>query len=164
MSSSGMPKQNDEPTPTDSLWFDAWRGVLYASARVLHVVEPDLIAKAGIPLPWLDVLSQLFDAPDGRLRIQELQARALFTRSGMTRLVDRVEQAGLVQREPVPGDRRGVQVVLTPAGRKRLHEGFAAHLPIIEREFGQRLTVEQQRAVADALAGFWHDDPAEPEA
>lgn len=147
--------RDDDEDPT---WFDAWRGVLYASARVLRVVEPALIADAGMPLTWLDVLSQLRDA-GGSMRIQELQEHSLFTRSGMTRLVDRIEETGLVRREAVPGDRRGVMVALTPAGRQRFEEAFAAHLPVLRRTFGDRLTPEQHRVVADALAMFWHDDP-----
>jgi DNA-binding MarR family transcriptional regulator len=146
----------------EALWLDAWRGVLYANARVLRVAEPDLVARVGFPLTWLDVLSQLYDAAGSGLRMQELQERSLFTRSGMTRLVDRIEAAGLVRREPVAGDRRGVLVALTPEGRRRRQEAFAAHLPVIEREFGRRLTADQQRAVAEALASFWHDDGAEP--
>ena len=148
-----------EPVPLpDDTWFNAWRGVLYASARVLRVVDPTLIADCGMPITWLDVLSQLNDA-GGSLRIQELQERSLFTRSGMTRLVDRVEETGLVRREAVPGDRRGVLVVLTAAGRQRLAEAFAAHFPILEREFARRLTPEQHRAVAEALATFWQSGP-----
>lgn len=140
---------------------DAWRGVLFASARVLQVADPDLTERAGFPLVWLDVLAQLYDAPDNRLRMQELQERSLFTRGGITRLVDRIEAAGLVQREPVAGDRRGVLVALTPEGRRRHQEAFAVHLPVIEREFGRRLTADQQRAVADALAVFWREQPDE---
>ncbi len=118
---------DDELEPVsypDNAWFDAWRGVLYASARVLRVVDPALIADCGIPITWLDVLSQLNDA-GGSLRIQELQEHSLFTRSGMTRLVDRVEEIGLVRREAVPGDRRGVLVALTAEGRQRLAEAMA---------------------------------------
>ena len=94
--------------------------------------------------------------------MQELQERSLFTRSGLTRLVDRMEDAGLVRREAVPGDRRGVRVVLTPEGRRRHTEAFEDHLRVIEREFGGRLTPDQQRAVAEALAGFWNGAPADP--
>jgi DNA-binding MarR family transcriptional regulator len=148
---------DDDTTRPEALWNDAWRGVLFASSRVLRAAEPDLIAKAGFPLTWLDVLAQLYDAPDNRLRMQELDERSLFTRSGLTRLVDRIEAAGLVRREPVPGDRRGVSVVLTAEGRRRHDAAFADHLLLIEREFGSRLTPDQQRAVAEALAGFWHD-------
>jgi DNA-binding MarR family transcriptional regulator len=136
---------------------DAWRGVLYASARVLGVADPQLNTSVGFPLTWLDVLAQLYDAPGNKLRMQEIQERSLFTRSGITRLVDRIEAAGLVRREPVVGDRRGVLVGLTPEGLRRHQEAFEAHLPVIEREFGRRLTSEQQRAVAEALAPFWHD-------
>jgi DNA-binding MarR family transcriptional regulator len=90
--------------------------------------------------------------------MQELEQRSLFTRSGLTRLVDRIEAAGLVTRESVPGDRRGVRVVLTAEGRRRHDTAFADHLRIIEREFGRRLTPVQQQAVAEALGSFWHDD------
>jgi DNA-binding MarR family transcriptional regulator len=162
MSSTRVDRMTDttDPTRPAALWLDAWRGVLFASSRVLQVAEPDLIAQVGFPIVWLDVLAQLHDAPANSLRMQELQDHSLFTRSGMTRLVDRIEAAGLVRREPVEGDRRGVRVVLTPEGRQRHAEAFAAHLPVIEREFGRRLTPEQQRAIADALSAFWHEDPA----
>jgi len=153
-------KRRDDPTRPTALWLDAWRGVIFANARVLRVAEDDLVRRAGFPLVWLDVLAQLYDAPSTALRMQELQERSLFTRSGMTRLVDRIEAAGLVRREPVPGDRRGVLVVLTPEGRRRHAEAFVDHLALVEREFGRRLSADQQRAVADALAGFWRDDGA----
>ena len=153
---------NADSTRPKALWNDAWRGVLYASARVLRAAEPDLIARAGFPLTWLDVLAQLYDAPDDGLRMQELEERSLFTRSGLTRLVDRIEAAGLVRREPVPGDRRGVRVVLTSEGRRRHDAAFVEHLRFIEREFGSRLTAAQQKAVAEALAGFWHDEGTAP--
>jgi len=154
-------KQGEDPTRPEALWLDAWRGVLFANARVLGVAEPELMASVGFPLTWLDVLAQLYDATGNKLRMQEIQERSLFTRSGITRLVDRIEAAGLVRREPVAGDRRGVLVVLTPAGLRRHDEAFAAHLPVIEREFGRRLTPVQQRTVADALAVFWRDEGAE---
>jgi DNA-binding MarR family transcriptional regulator len=154
---------DEDPTRPSALWNDAWRGVLFACSRVLQAAEPDLIARAGFPLTWLDILAQLYDAPDNGLRMQELEARSLFTRSGLTRLVDRIEAAGLVRREPVPGDRRGVRVVLTPEGRQRHDEAFVEHLRLIECEFGRRLTPEQQKAVAEALAGFWRDEGASTE-
>jgi DNA-binding MarR family transcriptional regulator len=147
-----------DPSRPATRWFDAWRGVLYANAKVLRLADADLVARFGFPLSWLDVLAQLHDAPTNSLRIQELQAGSVFAPSGITRLVDRIEAAGLVRRERVVGDRRGVLVALTPEGRRRHDEAFRAHLPLIEREFGGRLTADQQRAVADALSPFWHDD------
>ena len=152
--------QEDDPSRPARLWNDAWRGVLFASAKVLRIAEQDLVARQAFALTWLDVLAQLYDAPDDGLRMQELEEHSLFTRSGLTRLVDRIEAAGLVRREPVAGDRRGVRVVLTPEGRRRHDEAFVDHYRVIEREFGRRLTVDQQKAVAEALSQFWHDTPA----
>ena len=151
-----------DPTRPATPWADAWRGVLFAGAKVLRVAERDLIAREGFPMAWLDVLAQLYDAAGNGLRMQELEERSLFTRSGLTRLIDRVEAAGLVRRESVSGDRRGVRVVLTPEGRHRHDEAFVEHMRLIEREFGGRLTPAEQQAVADALSGFWHDDQASP--
>lgn len=148
---------NEDPSRPEALWNDAWRGVLFASSRVLRVAELDLIEKAGFPLTWLDVLAQLYDAGDDGLRMQELQERSLFTRSGLTRLVDRMEGAGLVRREAVAGDRRGVRVVLTADGRNRYAAALLRHREVIEREFRRRLTPAQHRAIADALWPWWHD-------
>ena len=156
--------QDTDPTRPATMWNDAWRGVLFAGAKVLRIAERELVEREGFPMTWLDVLAQLYDAPANGLRMQELEERSLFTRSGLTRLVDRIEGAGLVQREPVPGDRRGVRVVLTPEGRRRHDQAFVEHLRVIEREFGGRLTPAEQQAVADALAGFWHDDQESPAA
>jgi len=150
---------DEDPTRPTALWNEAWRGVLFATFRTLQIAEPELVEGAGFPLTWLDVLAQLYDAPEHGLRMQELEQRSLFTRSGLTRLVDRIEAAGLVRREPVPGDRRGVRVILTAEGRQRHDAAFADHLKVIEREFGRRLTPAQQQAVAEALSTFWHDDP-----
>ena len=153
---------NDDVPAVDPAWFDSWRGVLFASARTLRIADLDMIEHEGFPLTWFDVLSRLADAGPAGLRMQELEELALFTRGGLTRLVDRIAAAGLVQREPVPGDRRGVRVVLTADGRRRYGAALARHGEVIERAFGQRLTPAQHRAIADALWPWWHDaDPAD---
>ena len=150
-------QSNDDLPATDETWFDSWRGVLFASARILRISDLDMLEHDGFPLTWFDVLSRLADAGAVGLRMQELEQLALFTRSGLTRLVDRIEAAGLVRREPVPGDRRGVRVVLTNDGRQRYKAAIARHRAVIEREFGRRLTPAQHRAVAAALWDWWHD-------
>lgn len=155
----GLPEDYRRPeTPP----FRAWRGVLFASARILRVAEIDLLAREGIALTWLDVLGRLYDAGADGLRMQELQERSLFTNSGMTRLVDRMEDAGLVRREAVAGDRRGVRVLLTDAGIEKYVRAIEDHVQLIDREFGGRLTDDQLRAVTDALAGFMPDVAGEP--
>lgn len=141
----------------DPAWWDAWRGILFASAKVLNVVERDLMDHSGLSLIFLDVMGRLYDTPERRLRMQELQDRSLFTHSGMTRQVDRVEREGYVRRESVPGDRRGVFVVLTPEGARAYQEALAKHRSDVEREFAARLSPEQYGAVADALYPFWRD-------
>lgn len=153
---------NDDPTRPDTIWNDAWRGVLFANAKVLRVAERELMEREGFPITWLDVLAQLYDTDDGGLRMQELEERSLFTRSGATRLVDRMEAAGLVRREAVPGDRRGVRVVMTPEGRRRHDAAFVEHLKVVEREFASRLTPREHAAVASALSTFWHDEDPTP--
>ncbi len=140
---------------SDAAWWDAWRGIVFTNARVLQAVEPELQKRTGLSLVFLDVLSRLYDEPGHRLRMQELTERSLFTRSGMTRVVDRVEKAGLVRREQVPGDRRGVFVMLTPEGERVFASAMVQHRSDIERAFGSCLSAEQHQAVADALAQFW---------
>jgi DNA-binding MarR family transcriptional regulator len=124
---------------------------------VIHAVERSLQERTGLTLTFLDVLGRLYDAPDRRLRMQELQERSLFAHTGMTRLVDRIEEAGFVRREPVPGDRRGVFVVLTSEGERAHEAELAQHRGHVERESGSRLSNDEHRAVADAPAQFWHE-------
>lgn len=155
-------QMDDESSAGDEAWFQSWRGVLFTSARVLRSADRDMVEHDGFPLTWFDVLSRLADASSAGLRMQELEELALFTRGGLTRLVDRIEAAGLVRREPVPGDRRGVRVVLTTDGRQRYVAAIARHRELIEREFGRRLTPAQHQLVAEALWPWWHEaDPAE---
>ncbi|MGE0228654.1 MAG: MarR family winged helix-turn-helix transcriptional regulator [Dehalococcoidia bacterium] len=143
---------------TDGAWFDSWRGIVFTHARVLDEIGRRLEAHSGISLAFLDVLGRLYDAPDRRLRMQELQRRSLFTRSGMTRVVDRIEEAGLVQRERVPGDRRGVWVVITPEGVRTYEAAMRRHTRDIEEVFGGTMTEAEHRAVGDALWWAWHDE------
>ncbi|MBT5774798.1 MAG: MarR family transcriptional regulator [Dehalococcoidia bacterium] len=146
-----------ETVSADPAWWDSWRGVLFANARVLHAVEATLQEHSGISLAVMDALGRLFDSPQQRLRMQELQEQSLFTSSGMTRLIDRLTDAGFVTRESVPGDRRGVLVVLTSEGARRYADALEKHRTDIEREFGRRLGLSQHKAVAAALDQFWHE-------
>src|SRR5262249_57520857 len=97
----------------------AWVALLTAHTRVVSAVSRDLEAACGISLAWFDVLFQLSVAPDCRRRMHELARALLLSKSGLTRLVDRIEEAGLVARASVHGDRRSLYVELTPARRPR---------------------------------------------
>jgi DNA-binding MarR family transcriptional regulator len=105
-----------------------WRSFLVAHAQVVAALERDLTDRAALPLAWYDVLVQLVEAPDRRLRMAELADRVLLSRSGLTRLVDRLQREGLVVREPVPGDARGLYTVLTAAGFVRIRDATPVHL------------------------------------
>ncbi|MCC5950255.1 MAG: MarR family transcriptional regulator [Nitriliruptoraceae bacterium] len=106
----------------------AWRALLEAHARVTDRLERELKDAQDLPLAWYDVLLQLNEAPDRQLRMQELAEVVLLSKSGLTRLVDRMERAGLVVRTPCPDDRRGTFAALTQAGRQRLRDAAPTHL------------------------------------
>jgi DNA-binding MarR family transcriptional regulator len=117
---------------------DAWRAFLSAHARVLRSLEAELLAEQRLSLVSYDVLVQLAEAPDRKLRMAELADRVVLSRSGVTRLVDRLERAGLVARQRVSGDGRGVIAELTAAGLDRLRKASTTHLAGIVRHFAAR--------------------------
>lgn len=128
----------------------AWRGFLEAHARVIAVLEDELRRETGLPLTWYDVLVQLNEA-GGRLRMQELARAVLLSKSGLTRLVDRLCSAGYLEREPDPEDGRGTLAVLTPSGLRALREAAPVHLRGVERAFTSALTPEERDALAGAF-------------
>ncbi len=97
-----------------------WRSFLEAHSSVMKYLERQMQEQHGLPLSWWDVLQQLADGPGGRLRMGELADSVLLTRSGITRLVDRMIEAGLVIRETCPGDRRGYYAAITQKGRETI--------------------------------------------
>jgi DNA-binding MarR family transcriptional regulator len=99
-----------------------WRTLLRAQVQISRCLQTDLLVEHDLALGSYDVLLHLGDAPDGRLRMNDLADRVLLSRSGLTRLVDRLQREGLVERESCASDARGLFAVLTPAGRARLAE------------------------------------------
>jgi DNA-binding MarR family transcriptional regulator len=114
---------------------DAWRSFLRAHARLSRVLESELVAEHPISLGGYDVLVQLAEAPGRRLRMAELADAVLLSRSGVTRLVDRLEVAGMVTRERFDGDGRGIVAVLTKKGLDTLREASRTHLAGVVRHF-----------------------------
>ena len=106
----------------------AWRTFLRAHAVVTRRLEAELLAEHDLPLASYDVLVQLSEAPDGALRMTELADRVMLSRSGLTRLVDRLERDGVVARRACPNDARGTLAVVTEAGLARLREAWPTHL------------------------------------
>lgn len=128
-----------------------WRTFLTAQARAVARIESDLQQHDLIPLEWYDLLVAIQLAPDHRLRMMDVAKRLLLTRSNSTRLVDRLESAGLIERERLDGDRRGMAAVLTPAGRDAIRRAWPVYAQGIRRYFISRLSTEERRTVAAAL-------------
>src|SRR3954463_8384097 len=100
------------PTFTD-LELDAWRGFLRAHATLVRELDEELTERHGLPLSSYDVLVQLDESPDGRLRMSSLADAVLLSRSGLSRLVTRLEKQGLLEREECPSDARGAFAAIT---------------------------------------------------
>src|SRR5947207_2720909 len=129
---------------------EAWRSLLLAHATLMRRLEIDLEQATGLALADFDVLAQLAGA-GGQLRMTELAARALISRSGMTRRVARLVDEGLVQRANADADARGVVVALTDAGRIRLTETAPVHLRGVAELFVARLDDEELAVLENAL-------------
>jgi DNA-binding MarR family transcriptional regulator len=112
-----------------------WRAFLRAHAQLIRTLEAELAQAADLPIASYDVLVQLAEAPHHRLRMTDLADRVLLSRSGLTRMIDRLERDALVCREPVPDDARGMYAVLTRAGVDRLRSASYVHLPGISAHF-----------------------------
>ena len=120
----------------------AWRSLLRAHATLMRQLDTDLEKKTGLALADFDVLAQLALA-GGELRMTDLAARALISRSGMTRRVARLVDEGLVRRADTDADGRGVVVVLTDAGEARLTETAPVHLRGVSDLFVARLNQKE---------------------
>ncbi|HEX3607228.1 MAG TPA: MarR family transcriptional regulator [Candidatus Dormibacteraeota bacterium] len=129
----------------------AWRLLLEAHATVVDRLGRELEAETGLPLTWYDVLVQLNAAPQGRLRMRDLARAVLLSRSGLTRLVDRMETAGLVCREAHDSDGRGANALLTVAGRSALRRAAPVHLRGIDEHFARHLEAAEVAVLRTAL-------------
>lgn len=128
----------------------AWRSLLLAHSGAVRAIEADLGAAGTIPLSWYDALLELNAAPGRRLRMQELAARVLLSRTRMSRLVDEIVRAGLIERIPDPDDGRATFAAITPKGRDALRETAPRYLAGIEKHFTSLFSTKE-RAELTAL-------------
>jgi DNA-binding MarR family transcriptional regulator len=129
---------------------DAWRAFLRAQSELIRTLDRELQEEQGLPITFFDVLAQLTQA-GGRLRMSELADAVLLSRSGVTRLVDRMERDGLVKREHCPTDRRAMYATVTPAGKRALAKSRPVHLRGVAEHFARHLTPEDTKTLAAAL-------------
>ncbi|PSL01881.1 MarR family transcriptional regulator [Haloactinopolyspora alba] len=130
---------------------EVWRLFIRVHARVLRRLEADLQEYHGMSLAWYDVLARLLEADERRLRMTELAERVMLSPSGLTRLVDRMADDGLVRRVQAEGDGRGYFAVLTDAGYERLRETSGTHLRGIREYVVGRFSDDELRTVAELL-------------
>ena len=129
-----------------------WRAFLRTHALLVDVLGEELEQACNLPLTWYDVLVNLAAAEGDELRMNDLASAVLLSRSGLTRLVDRMVAAGYVERRACPSDRRGLLAVLTPAGRDALRAAAPTHLRGVEEHFLARLDDEDLAALGRAFA------------
>ena len=128
----------------------AWRLFFESALALLDVLDAELEQAVGIPQRWYDVLVHLEESPQG-LPMNELAERILYSKSGFTRVVDRMEEAGLVRRARPENDRRTILIVLTDNGTEMLERARRHHRDGIQRHFSQHLTNADIKALTRAL-------------
>jgi DNA-binding MarR family transcriptional regulator len=128
----------------------AWRLFFESALALSDVLEVELKRDAGLPLPWYDAMVQLEEAPDG-LRMNELADRILYSKSSLTRVIDRMEEAGLVRRVRPENDRRSIFVFLTDHGRETMEHARRHHRHGIEQHFARHLADSDVKALVRAF-------------
>jgi DNA-binding MarR family transcriptional regulator len=137
------------PTLLDPTELGAWRGFLRAHAQLTKALDAELIRAHDLPLTSYEVLLFLNDAPEGRLRMSELADGVLLSRSGLTRLVDRMERDGLLRREPCEEDARGFFAVITDSGRELFRRARSTHLDGVRERFLSHFSREELGTLAE---------------
>lgn len=156
---SGQPGRRDAAGSTDERSGDdedarfgaqVWELTLRTVTTLVRSFEDDMKAE-GFALSWYDVLIQLVEAPQHRLRMQDLADAVVVTRSGLSRLIDRMEKADLVTREPVADDGRGSYAMLTEQGHATYERLATDHHRKIDERFSSRLSNADLRALRRAM-------------
>jgi DNA-binding MarR family transcriptional regulator len=138
-----------------------WRALLGAHAAIVGRLEHELHEQRGLPLGWYDVLLQLNEA-GGALRMHELARRLLVNKSSLTRVCDRMEECGYIERRRVPDDARGVEAAITPHGRTELRAAAPVHLRGVQQHFARHLTETDVAALQRVFAKLPGAEPREP--
>jgi len=130
----------------------AWRGFLRVHSALTKALDAELVREHGLPLSSYEVLLFLADSSEGQMRMSDLADGVLLSRSGLTRLVDRMERDGLLRRERCEDDARGWFAAITPKGREVFTRARQTHLDGVRKRFLSRFTREELRT----LGALWH--------
>ncbi len=132
----------------------AWRGMLEANAQVMRELDAQMQSEHGLSASAYEVLMFLDDAPEHRMRMSDIADRVLLSRSGCTRLVDRLVRQGYVSRCAANDDGRGLYAQLTDAGLEKIRAARVTHHEGIRRFFLDHLTATDQIALGDIWSRF----------
>ena len=146
-----MAKPTLPQVPEGDLGIAAWAAFLRTHATVVRVLEREVEEATGLPLSWYDVLLELNAAADRRLRMQELSDRVVLSRTRVSRLVDEMVEAGMVQKVPDPDDGRATFAAITTSGKQELRRAAPVYLDGIRRHFASHVSDRQLRAIRDGL-------------
>lgn len=149
----------------ETRWLDeqeqqAWRAFLECNLLLFAQLDREIAAEAGVPMAYYEILVRLSEAPDRRLRMSELAQFSVQSRSRLSHAVARLTDAGWVEREACPTDRRGSFAVLTQAGFDRLAAAAPTHVTGVRTHLFDQLTTEQvaqMRAIGEAVAAPLRD-------
>ena len=145
-----MASLTNELRPLDETELRAWRGLLRAHATLVKRLDAELEAAHGLPLTSYEVLLHLSKSQGCKMRMCDVADSVLLSRSGLTRLVDRLERDGLVERVSCPDDARGAFARLTDAGREKLAAASATHLEGVREHFLSHFDTSELAVLAEA--------------
>jgi DNA-binding MarR family transcriptional regulator len=138
----------------------AWRALIQVTTGVLGVLDNELQTEHGLSLGEYEVLVHLSEEPESSLRMTDLAIRLHLSPSGITRRIDGLERAGLVERRRCPSDRRGSNAVLTAEGLKRLKAAAPTHVRGVRAHFIDQLSEKQVAGLGSTLAAIHIDNEA----
>jgi DNA-binding MarR family transcriptional regulator len=145
------PDSSDQARPALTPHGEAWGALVSTHAAVTQRLQEALAQGDYPPLPWYEVLATVAEAPDRRMRMGDLAEALVITRGGLTKLVDRLVKAGLLERTFCETDRRVSYATLLPAGENLLREMRPVIVGELELAFSANLSVEQANELRDNL-------------
>ena len=151
LSSGPVPTKPDRTSALTAQELAAWRGMLQVHARVTQALDAQMRREHGLSVSSYEVLMFLADAEGGRLRMSDIADRVLLSRSGLTRLVDRLVQLGYVTRNATEDDGRGLYAQLTGAGAEKLAAARRTHREGVRSYFLDHVSATDQVV----LGGVW---------
>jgi DNA-binding MarR family transcriptional regulator len=128
-----------------------WQSFLAVHRQIVGQLADEMLTEHQLPLEWFDVLVHLADRPGMRARQKELRSRMLLSESGVSRLLARMEKAGVITRTTAGDDRRGMEIAVTEAGHAALLAAIDSHLQLVASLFTARLTAADRAALGKAL-------------